>query len=932
MAERFRTQRRLPLNLPRSAQRQSVPRPSAEQLESVLKKALERDFVGLDEQRNALAELDALFEEQLDGVDEKQEKRVAAFVAGTQVEREDIILEAIDAVQDEHRRALVEELSKLTFASPSHDLNKFSAKVQSQKVSLDCIGQSDTRRDELIAAVKQVTGSSFPQERSGLKICAYDAALLMGGLDEYERFHDRTARLREATKRLFAKSDLCDSLDTSLLCLAHSDLKSTGLVTAYRQFDFDAEPFLGVQHSDGRSFMQAVYNKHSVDFERKALPWQGYGDHLGRICRAQFFRVVEEMLHVTSTAGYKELQNEFKDVLRVVDGGRMTGDVLMEMYNGELAAEMIAIFWRVLNNDVAIGAPNPGKMPPLPAYAQTGKAGTFEDLFTLKSDASPKCRARAYVRRVMYTSIANSWFLHCGVAPIMACALERAAGTIDYAKRSVLYDDLEIDPNDKLTTIVTAHRDVGIRVADGRATAQAKNMRAQGVVNSFRRTRSPRQAAGRAEKVKKNNLFPSSTGEAAGPKATNVSSKNVQSMAATTGVILPMLNVNFGWAPQDQDEDDEDDEDDEEEEEEEEEEDSFEALFNQADTFVGPIQTDSGADDGAELQDEYLTTASMTHLYNAFKYIFGAALVGTFIFTVYNDDPLFIPRQTLLFSVDAAFLLKDGAISAVDWGLETIAEDLKRRAAEKFDEDLTSFAGPTGATVFYTVKDLVVWVAKSAWNNPIKGIGFAALAHQAVNSRRVKDIAKWRYRQFMKSLTRELNARRVQIQGLGIPAADTIIALGNGGTPTGDGIDTSRATKPIGGAATQFTNLVAIAEAATLPEAATLQPVKNEVASSTFSTEFARDFAGQDRALVAQALGSAVPRTMQKSAFARQRRPPQRSAGRKQKERSTEIALMALDTLAPMPELGATWTLPFDRPITKAAPTEMLFPVAWAHM
>ena len=129
MAERFRTQRRLPLNLPRSAQRQSVPRPSAEQLESALKKALERDFVGLDEQRNALAELDALFKEQLDGVDEKQEKRVAAFVAGTQVEREDIILEAIDAVQDEHRRALVEELSKLTFASPSHDLNKFSAKV-----------------------------------------------------------------------------------------------------------------------------------------------------------------------------------------------------------------------------------------------------------------------------------------------------------------------------------------------------------------------------------------------------------------------------------------------------------------------------------------------------------------------------------------------------------------------------------------------------------------------------------------------------------------------------------------------------------------------------------------------------------------------------------------------------------------------------------
>ena len=160
----------------------------------------------------------------------------------------------------------------------------------------------------------------------------------------------------------------------------------------------------------------------------------------------------------------------------------------MERFDGELAAEMVAICWRIFTGNTS--SPRKyGAMPNLPEFERNPKSyDAYKGMFNPEIDAEIDegfSGGLSYVRKLMYTSKRYSWFLNSPIAPMIMCVLERAAAQPDFKKLSTCKTGLttynyadpgERDKIDKFYDAVVTHRSFGLQIEDGRAIAVSNSL------------------------------------------------------------------------------------------------------------------------------------------------------------------------------------------------------------------------------------------------------------------------------------------------------------------------------------------------------------------------------------------------------------------------------------------------------------------------
>ena len=375
-------------------------------------------------------------------------------------------------------------------------------------------GEEEARRNEIRRAVDHIMGDGWStkdhvHDGELIHTCAFDAAIALVGLDDSRNYTKKTAMLDSTVSALFNQSrdEICDTMDTALLCVEHRIMRRFSLLSSYDLFNYQAEPFIGtmskttavddfVSYKHGKYAPPQKYGPKEMP-AADPLPPGVWGDIKGRTARGIFVQIIEHILIEQENIQWMNVMKEFKDVLRETNGIH-SGACLMELYEGELAAEMVAIAWRIFNGheiEVILGHEDEfEKMPKLPELVDIDtKPDTFADEFGAWDDFregygenATKEAGRAYIRRLMYTSKKYSWFLNTALAPLIACMIERAAQTENFDKHStltieeyssakisnlnILVGDFDVDREGGFRpTVIDYHRNMGLRIEDGQA-------------------------------------------------------------------------------------------------------------------------------------------------------------------------------------------------------------------------------------------------------------------------------------------------------------------------------------------------------------------------------------------------------------------------------------------------------------------------------
>lgn len=443
----------------------------------------------------------------------RADARFAKFKAASEEERNVMIENEINRVKDLQRDMLVQSLKGVTHACWGEDLKSFSRQLTGRRAPLLRIGREgdeNIRRGEIIRAVTVLQGGLWPVDLFGNpKRCAHDTVLLVGGADMYQAYMQKCGRLRVAQAELFSGGEVCGVMDTALLCVSHQQMRESRLCSSYIMFDFHAEPFIGSMVDGGQAFVQRFcQTRYSATnpMPRHEKLEPGFSDEFGRVARGRFLRIVELMLLQKTELGWDDVQGSFNALIPGflrsyrVDGlpvtninpeDGVTGDWLCERYDGEIAAELVAIQWRILHNDPGWGS-GTNNMPKLPLWADVNEVGTetwnVEFMSGIATDRASIDRdfgreiARAYVRRLMYTAASTSWFLHSPLSVALIMSIERdVAGrplnTISQlGSYATIYNGEDGSPAKVFGDMIRAHRDTGLRIGDGRAEAQSYNV------------------------------------------------------------------------------------------------------------------------------------------------------------------------------------------------------------------------------------------------------------------------------------------------------------------------------------------------------------------------------------------------------------------------------------------------------------------------
>lgn len=438
--------------------------------------------------------------------------------------RRQMVREELDAVRTYQRENLADELARINHSCIAVDLERFRVFMQSAIAGprLTCTGDDVLRRRwQVLHACKMTMGPAlWPDEAVvgdvedtarpvGVDRCAYECVLAIPGKESYRDYFTRTTALRVAATELFDAANpllmgdeqLCDNMDTALLCITHRTCRAFDLVTTYECCNFHMEPFLGGMN-DITSLRRFVYTRHGEAFATTPPHEWGWGDVPGRVARGQFVRILEELLLQNEGLNWAAVQDEYEDVLMedsktfpgrgVLAGDRsmtrlpLSGACLMERYRGELAAELMCMVYRVFNADVEVVSEvnrlvnEDEQMPLLPEYDGLAATNTYGDLFDgTKYEEGGIERGRCYVRRLVYTCLRTSWFLHSPIAPSILNALELGASLTGFVDERHADPDTVDSENDEWVDsagpILQRHREFGIALRNGSAEAESLN-------------------------------------------------------------------------------------------------------------------------------------------------------------------------------------------------------------------------------------------------------------------------------------------------------------------------------------------------------------------------------------------------------------------------------------------------------------------------
>lgn len=455
----------------------------------------------------------------------------------TDQDRAKMIRQELDQLRAQQRVRLTHELAKLQHGCLAKDLSRFAGVSRSWLAgpALTCTPGSQEevlRRFELLVACQRSMGLDWPKEVAidieagvagplAVQRCAYEAILALSGADSFRQYWRKTSELRAAMGEVFDLAEpgsgnwdprLCDSMDTAMLCIDHTNMRKFNMVSCYTLADYHSEPFIGALKRD-RGLIKLVYGRHGPAYTDMPKHEWGWGDIRGRIARGRLLRVIEEILLQIPKLNWAAVQESYAAILfaddyfepgRTVIGGDgktqrlpLTGANLMELFDGEMAAEFNAMLYRMLHagdeNRERIDEilDDDEEMPTLPAYVGPSNTETYASVFTYEEEDGAEEMARSYVQRLMYTAYASSWFLRSPACPAALCSLERACSlkwsevlewsALPQGMFDVMYDsfDEELGQSDaeQAARILWTHRDFGLRLGDGRSEAQTANAR-----------------------------------------------------------------------------------------------------------------------------------------------------------------------------------------------------------------------------------------------------------------------------------------------------------------------------------------------------------------------------------------------------------------------------------------------------------------------
>ena len=412
-----------------------------------------------DQQAQLFQAYDAAVAPQLKRQQSELDTRREAFQDADGDLRLELLQAEIDLVRNGQREYMLEQARLVSKV----DLKEMLASFDDGDAGFSTCSDADkgVRRAELLEAVKNTMGVKWtvPSVIES-QMCAFEYIIAARGMDDYQKFAGATS-LRQAARALFADpqtANMCDMTDSTLLCLGHDGLRRSNMFLPYLSVDQFADPFIETlpQRPKGSkktglypaqtSFYKRVFEKRSPggDIGDSApLPhgFEQWGDVPGRIVRGQFVRMIEEMVKQDTRVDWNAVMEDFGDDVCPEDAdGERSGAVQMEYWNGELAAELECMLWRARHDDdlggrEAVNSRN--RMPDLPNYIAPSPANaqfdTFGSMFPTDDEMDERQKARQYIRRLVYTSLRCSWFLHSPAHPALISSMERAANNPDRA-------------------------------------------------------------------------------------------------------------------------------------------------------------------------------------------------------------------------------------------------------------------------------------------------------------------------------------------------------------------------------------------------------------------------------------------------------------------------------------------------------------------
>ena len=427
-------------------------------------------------------------------------KRLQTMRTGKPEEREKLVREEIEKARDAQRKMLYSELNRLTHSILETNLQSLIEQFTKGKLTRNENEREETlRREALILSVSQIVtvwpsvgGNNDP------KLCGYDALLIAAGPDNFKNFYNKTSSVRDALSVLLNGESLCDTIDTSLLCLEHEKLRDTNALTSYDVFDYLSQSVLGEWDVDnpGERFLNVVHARRTTLKDVPRPPWGVWGDERTRVVCGKYVRVLEGLVRQVEDLNWNKMANEeYNSVTQEIEFSTWTtpkvkskvrtGARLVENWDGALAFEVVSFLWRAFHHSsVESWDTNLKEVEKLPDIggAPIGDATWGSSFPSLRNpnfnkDENEMQMGRSYLMRLLYTCYSHpktKWFLRCPASVVLYTLLEQSAITEGFMTASMLKP--KINEDDEATLAFKAARKYCFDTANGKTFKTSESM------------------------------------------------------------------------------------------------------------------------------------------------------------------------------------------------------------------------------------------------------------------------------------------------------------------------------------------------------------------------------------------------------------------------------------------------------------------------
>jgi len=303
------------------------------------------------------------------------------------------------------------------------------------------------QRKALLASIKQVS----PPESPGtleyeIGECVFDTLHYVAGIDAYLFVKNQRATVAQTIEHLDPEYNIgrrelvCDNIDKPLVCCNHSDMRDNLLKKMYEQLDIFSSVVLGGSKKKREKLVYSIGPKRSVKQMLSGVSprWTNVFNFVKksgirhRLALGIHFAIVEQNL-ANINAGIRT-KAEYTSIFSnsTVTPSKAV-QKLIETHEC-VAVEYMALLWRIFTGDGSFKDADPvdGEplLPKIPSYNER-QTPTFQQSYAPQkpnADAElEEWRALHFMRRVVYSSASQDWFLHSASSAMLLSILFGAA-------------------------------------------------------------------------------------------------------------------------------------------------------------------------------------------------------------------------------------------------------------------------------------------------------------------------------------------------------------------------------------------------------------------------------------------------------------------------------------------------------------------------